>query len=549
MSTTKEDPVVPEKQVAVTRMAVQLRISTANGVARDYELKCALINKCMQEEIGYGRYQWQLFVLSGLGWLADNLWLQGLAVVLPQVEQELNPSRIEYAVLAEFAGLIVGATTWGVLADIIGRKVSFNATLFLAGLFGIAAGGGLNFVAFSSLIACMGFGICLVQLFVLGALYLEFIPASHQWTLTLLSVWWAFGQLVASLISWVFIANYSCDPSIPFGQCPRSQNMGWRYTIGAITFLAFIMRYFVFDLQESPKYLVAQGRDEEAVAVLEHIARRNGRTISLKVEDFHKISEPSKVPTGWRNSLRRSFTDVSLSHVKPLFSRRRLALNTTLIILIWGLIGIAYPLYSSYLPLYLESRGSSSGATSLNVTYRNYAIVSVLGVPGSLIAGWVVDLTRGTGKFTVGGRKFSLAVFTALSSIFMFLFTTSKTQSSVLGYSCANGLVQYMYGILYAYTPESFPAPHRGTGDALCSALNRIGGFIAPLIKIATTPKTGSVSANTANGPVFVSAALFMVSALLTLLLPIEVRPTFIPSSSRDSFPTFSLHAYSQRIN
>lgn len=60
-----------------------------------------------------------------------------------------------------------------------------------------------------------------------------------------------------------------------------------------------------------------------------------------------------------------------------------------------------------------------------------------------------------------------------------------------------------MYGILYAYTPESFPAPHRGTGDALCSALNRIGGFIAPLIKIATTPKTGSVSANTANGCVF----------------------------------------------
>lgn len=57
-----------------------------------------------------------------------------------------------------------------------------------------------------------------------------------------------------------------------------------------------------------------------------------------------------------------------------------------------------------------------------------------------------------------------------------------------------------MYGILYAYTPESFPAPHRGTGDALCSALNRIGGLIAPLIKIATTPATGTVSANTANG-------------------------------------------------
>ena len=27
------------------------------------------------------------------------------------------------------------------------------------------------------------------------------------------------------------------------------------------------MRYFVFDLQESPKYLVAKGRDEDALAV------------------------------------------------------------------------------------------------------------------------------------------------------------------------------------------------------------------------------------------------------------------------------------------
>ncbi|KAG9316881.1 MFS general substrate transporter [Chiua virens] len=526
MSTANEEPVVSEKQIAASEEGDSPSDrSLTNGVARDYELKCALINKCMQEEIGFGRYQWQLFALCGLGWMADNLWLQGLAVVLPQVEQELNPSRVEYAVLAEFAGMIVGATTWGVLADIIGRKLSFNATLFLGGVFGIAAGGGLDFVSFSSLIACMGLGVG-GNLPVDGALYLEFIPPSHQWTLTLLSVWWAFGQLVASLISWVFIANYSCNPSILAGECPRSENMGWRYTLftlGAITFAAFVMRYFVFDLQESPKYLVAQGRDEEALGVLEHIARRNGKTISLTIEEFHKISPSYKVATNWRENLRYSFNDVSLSHIKPLFSTRRLSINTTLIILIWGLIGIAYPLYTSYLPLYLEARGSADGATSLNTTYRNYAIVSILGIPGSLIACWLVDLTRGTGWFTIGGRKFSLALFTILSSIFMFLFTTSKTPAAVLGYSCANGLVQNaMYGILYAYTPESFPAPHRGTGDALCSALNRIGGFIAPLIKIATTPATGSVSANTANGPVFVSAALFLVSGLITLLLPIE---------------------------
>ena len=101
-----------------------------------------------------------------------------------------------------------------------------------------------------------------------------------------------------------------------------------------------------------------------------------------------------------------------------------------------------------------------------------------------------------------------------------------------------------MYGVLYAYTPEAFPTPHRGTGDALASAFNRVMGLIAPIIKIVTTSRDGSSTVN-ANvyvspwfnpreprtdlrwrdyRPVFISASLFIVSAILAILLPIEVR-------------------------
>ncbi|KAJ8089876.1 hypothetical protein PM082_018454 [Marasmius tenuissimus] len=79
-----------------------------------------------------------------------------------------------------------------------------------------------------------------------------------------------------------------------------------------------------------------------------------------------------------------------------------------------------------------------------------------------------------------------------------------------------------MYGVLYAYTPEVFPAPHRGTGDALCSAFNRICGVLAPVIKIVTTNPDGSAVGGAANGPIFVSATLFLVASALMLLLPIE---------------------------
>ena len=98
--------------------------------------------------IGFGRYQWQLFILTGLGWMADSrnsnvspflhlhyvtdLWLQGLAVVLPQVQQELLPARAEFATLALYVGLVLGATTWGSLADLIGRRLSFNVSTFRA---------------------------------------------------------------------------------------------------------------------------------------------------------------------------------------------------------------------------------------------------------------------------------------------------------------------------------------------------------------------------------------------------------------------------------
>ncbi|KAG1728431.1 hypothetical protein EDB19DRAFT_159476 [Suillus lakei] len=34
------------------------------------------------------------------------------------------------------------------------------------------------------------------------AAFLEFIPASHQYLLTVLSIWWAFGQLYGSLVAY-----------------------------------------------------------------------------------------------------------------------------------------------------------------------------------------------------------------------------------------------------------------------------------------------------------------------------------------------------------
>ncbi|KAJ8514378.1 hypothetical protein ONZ45_g8085 [Pleurotus djamor] len=472
--------------------------SQEDGVTAVYEAKSRLINKHMQNEVGFGRYQIQLFLLTGLGWAADNIWLQGVAIILPQIQHELRPTRVEYATLALYVGLILGATTWGILADLIGRRLSFNITLFIAGVFGVAAGSANSFTALASLIACMGFGVG-------GNLPVDVVIDP------------AFG-VATSLVSQGFLIvqkRITWDGDI--------RSTPW----GGVTLVMWVLRFLVFDLQESSKFMIAKGRDEEAVEILRHIARKNGRTITLTADALRRAagestSETNTHPTNY-DLIKQSISQFSLSHVTPLFSTKRLATNTAITILLWGLIGLAYPLFNGFITLYLTTQVPNSD-TSVSRTYRDYSIISIMGIPGSIIACLVVDYTRKSqSTFTLGGRKLTMAISTALTGVFLFLFTTSKSQAAVLGLSCASGVTQNaMYGVLYAYTPEVFPAPHRGTGDALCSAFNRVTGILAPVIKIATTNPDGSATTSVANGPIFVSATLFIISSVLMLLLPIE---------------------------
>lgn len=60
---------------------------------------------------------------------------------------------------ALYIGLIIGAFTWGIMADVVGRRLSFNITLFLAGVFGIVGGGAPSFVGLGGILAALGTGL------------------------------------------------------------------------------------------------------------------------------------------------------------------------------------------------------------------------------------------------------------------------------------------------------------------------------------------------------------------------------------------------------
>jgi hypothetical protein len=175
---------------------------------------------------------------------------------------------------------------------------------------------------------------------------------------------------------------------------------------------------------------------------------------------------------------------------------------------VWGLIGLGYPLYNAFIPFIQATSGAKFGDGSTYLTYRNSLIIAVLGVPGSLLGGVLVEIPR-------FGRKGALAVSTVLTGVFLYASTTALSSDALLGWQCAfNFFSNIMYAVLYGFTPEIFPTKDRGTGNALTATTNRIFGIMAPIIAMFANLET--------SAPVYTSGALFIAAGLLVVFLPFE---------------------------
>ena len=123
--------------------------------------------------------------------------------------------------------------------------------------------------------------------------------------------------MIASGIAYGLIPRYSCGDGgndaqgnpLPAcsantpGQacCTKASNMGWRYTclcLGAICLFIFVLRFVLFNFQESPKFLLYRNKDEKAVKALQHIAKFNGRDCGVTLDNFKALDREETDVTG-----------------------------------------------------------------------------------------------------------------------------------------------------------------------------------------------------------------------------------------------------------
>ncbi|KAF8895585.1 major facilitator superfamily domain-containing protein [Infundibulicybe gibba] len=250
------------------------------------------------DRIGMGSYQWTLLSLCGFGWMADNMWIQAIAIILPRVQQHYSVPDHYIGMVSSsmFAGMMFGAVGWGTCSDLLGRSAAFNATLFFTSLFGLMASFVNSFPALCVLLFFLGSAVG-GSMPTDGTLLLEHMPKKKQYLVTALSVFFSFGSVLSAVVALLVVPQNSCptDPSQPCD--PNVDNRGWKYlliTLGLITFSMFLARIVFFRLHESPRYLVHAGRPREALESLQMISRFNGSDLSLELEDVEDQQPPAQ---------------------------------------------------------------------------------------------------------------------------------------------------------------------------------------------------------------------------------------------------------------
>ena len=416
------------------------------------------------DRLPFTREHRRLLVGSGAGWALDAMDVGLISFVMAAlaVQWSLSPTQLSWIASVGFVGMAVGASVGGLLADRIGRRQVFAATLLL---YGVATGASALAWSVGALLVLrfvVGLGLG-AELPVASTLVAEFAPARIRGRMVVvLEAFWAVGWLLAALIGY-FVVPAGDD--------------GWRWALALGVVPALYAVVVRFHLPESVRFLERRGRTHEAEVAVRRFEEAAG---VAAVESAPAPVVPPPSP-------------------KALWSPR-LRGRTGALWAVWFFVNFSYYGAFIWLPTLLVASGFS-----LIRSFEYTLVITLAQLPGYAVAAVLVERW---------GRRATLSTFLVGSAVAAALFGVAGGTAGVLGAGMALSFFNLgAWGALYAVTPELYPTPLRGTGSGSAAAFGRIASILAPL----AVPPLRVAGGNAAVFTVFAVAFVLAAAAALTL--------------------------------
>lgn len=203
------------------------------------------------EEVGYGWAQIKLYIICGLAFASDAMEVSLLSFMSQCAAADWDLTDAEMASIASvvFAGELVSALFWGPMADKYGRKICFViacSMIFIAGLLS-AFSPSLGWLLFFRGVVGFGVGGLCVPFDLLA----EFLPASKRGPYLLaIEFFWTIGSCFVAGMAWLTL-----------------DSEGWRFLAAVTAIPVGLSLFSAYYLMESPRWLVSEGRIDEAQQV------------------------------------------------------------------------------------------------------------------------------------------------------------------------------------------------------------------------------------------------------------------------------------------
>ncbi|XP_069134928.1 organic cation transporter protein-like [Argopecten irradians] len=386
--------------------------------------------------------------------------------------------KTSHAQMIFFGGVLVGAIGLGSLSDIIGRKKTLYLSflLLLGSTLGVAwAPDFITFCILRFLVgtACAGM---FMTAFVIG---MELVgPSKRVWAGIVIEYFFAVGLVILGGVGYAF--------------------KEWKYTEITCSAPAVLFLLYWWFIPESPRWLISQGKIDEANKIIQKAAKVNKVTIPEKILTADSIEEPE---TG------------RLWH---LFTSRVLLVRTLIIFFNWAVVSMVY--YGLSL-----NTGNLGGDF-----YVNFLLSGLVEFPAYTLC--LVLLDR-VGRRLLHAACMILGGIACIVTLFPMIYADESLQPITVTLAMLGKVgAAAAFAVIYVWSAELYPTVVRNAGMGASSSCARIGGMIAPYIADLSKVIEGNFGRAV---PLVVFGAASVVAGIMSLWLP-ETNNKHLPESLED---------------